>query len=185
MGQQGWKSAQTKANIYPNIDLRGHSRATYLASMGSQHRYDVQRKIKNLTKQFDVMFEQVKSEEERASALQLLIALHYRRRTECGGSDGFHTASHVAFHAESTLHALRRGWLRLSIVRLDGKPASALYGPRYGRTFYFYRSGFDPQYARHSIGLVTMGLAIKSALEEETEEYDLLHGAGTYKFHWA
>ncbi len=185
MGQQGWKSAQTKVNTCPFIDLRGHSWTTYLASLGSQHRYDLQRKIKNLSKQFDVVFERVENEEQRAPALQLLIALHHKRWIERGGSDAFHTASHVAFHAEFTAHALRRGWLRLFVLRLDGKPASALYGLRYGRTFYFYQSGFDPQYARHSVGLVTMGLAIKSALEEGVEEYDLLHGGEAYKFHWA
>jgi len=31
---------------------------------------------------------------------------------------------------------------------------------------------------------VMMGLAIKSAIEEGAEEYDLLHGEEEYKFHW-
>jgi CelD/BcsL family acetyltransferase involved in cellulose biosynthesis len=30
-----------------------------------------------------------------------------------------------------------------------------------------------------------MGLAIKSAIEEGAEEYDLLHGNETYKSHWS
>ena len=30
-----------------------------------------------------------------------------------------------------------------------------------------------------------MGLAIKHALAEGVEEYDLLHGTEAYKFHWA
>jgi len=184
--QRGWKSAQTKVNTCPIIDLRGHSWITYLATLGSQHRHDVQRKMKNLSKHFEVEFERVEIEEQRDPALQLLIALHNKRWIERGGgSDAFHTAGHVAFHREFTARALRRGWLRLYVLRLDGKPASALYGLRYGRTFYFYQSGFDPQYARHSVGLVTMGLAIQSALEEGAEEYDLLHGDEAYKFHWA
>jgi CelD/BcsL family acetyltransferase involved in cellulose biosynthesis len=183
--QEGWKSAQTKVNTCPFIDLRGHSWTTYLATLGSQHRYDVQRKIKKISKQFEVVFERVENEEQREPALQLLIALHNQRWIGRGGSDAFHTAGHVAFHAEFTARALRRGWLRLYVLRLDGKPASALYGLRYKRTFYFYQSGFDPQYSRHSVGLVTMGLAIKNALEEGADEYDFLHGAEEYKFHWA
>ena len=185
LGRQGWKSAETKVNTCPFIDLRGHSWTSYLSTLGSQHRYDVQRKIKNLSKQFAVVFERVENEEQRDPALQLLIALHKKRWTEHGGSDAFHTAGHVAFHREFTALALRRGWLRLFVLRLDGKPASALYGLRYGGTFYFYQSGFDPQYGRHSVGLVTMGLAIKSAIEEGAEEYDLLHGDEPYKSHWA
>ncbi|OFW39501.1 MAG: hypothetical protein A3J28_14430 [Acidobacteria bacterium RIFCSPLOWO2_12_FULL_60_22] len=185
LGQGGWKSAQTKVNTCPFIDLRGHTWTTYLATLGSEHRYNAQRKMKNLLKHFEVVFERVEDEEQRDPALQLLIALHNKRWIERGGSDAFHTAGHVAFHAEFTARALRRGWLRLYVLRLDGKPASALYGLRYGKTFYFYQSGFDSQYARHSVGLVTMGLAIKSALEEGAEEYDLLHGDEAYKFHWA
>ena len=183
--QQGWKSAQTTVNTCPFIDLRGHSWTSYLATLGSQHRRDVQRKTKNLSKQFEVAFERVEHEEQRDAALRLLIALHNKRWIDRGGSDAFHTAGHVAFHAEFTARALRRGWLRLYVLRLDGQPASALYGLRYGGTFYFYQSGFDPRYARHSVGLVTMGLAIQSALAEGAEEYDFLHGDEAYKFHWA
>jgi CelD/BcsL family acetyltransferase involved in cellulose biosynthesis len=185
LGQWGWKSVQTKVNISPFIDLRRHTWTSYLATLGSEHRYNAQRKMKNLSKHFEVVFERVEDEEQRSSALQVLIALHNKRWIEHGNSDAFHTAEQVAFHEEFTARALRRGWLRLYILRLDGKPASALYGLRYGQTFYFYQSGFDPQYARHSVGLVTMGLAIKSALEEGAEEYDLLHGGEAYKFHWA
>ena len=53
------------------------------------------------------------------------------------------------------------------------------------RTFYFYQSGFDAAYDKHSVGLVTMGLAIQSAIEEGAEEYDLLHGNEAYKSHWS
>ena len=81
--------------------------------------------------------------------------------------------------------ALARDWLRLFVLRLDGKPAASLYGINYNGVFYFYQSGFDPDYGNHSVGLVTMALAIKAAIEEGAEEYDLLHGDERYKFHWA
>ena len=185
LGQWGWKSGQAKVNSCPFIDLHDHTWTSYLATLGSEHRYNAQRKMKSLSKQFEVVFERVEDEDHRGPALQVLIALHNKRWIEHGHSDAFHTAGHVAFHEEFTARALRRGWLRLYVLRLDGKPASALYGLRYGQTFYFYQSGFDPQYARHSVGLVTMGLAIQSALKEGVEEYDLLHGGEAYKFHWA
>lgn len=184
--QQGWKWAQSKVNICPFIDLRGHSWTSYLGTLGSEHRYNVQRKIKNLSKKFEVTFEQVEREDQRSAALQLLISLHNKRwASRGGGSDAFHTPGHLAFHEEFTALALSRGWLRLYVLRLDGQPASALYGLRYGSTFSFYQSGFDPQYSRHSVGMVTMGLAIKSAIEEGAGEYDLLHGDEAYKSHWA
>src|SRR5438034_687859 len=101
------------------------------------------------------------------------VALHHRRWRPRGGSDALHTENLIAFHREFTRTALERGWLRLFTLWLGEKPAASLYGFRYGRTFYFYQSGFDPAYAKNSVGLVTMGLSIESALEEGAEEYDL------------
>jgi len=184
--QHGWKTTQSTVNLCPFIDLRGHSWTSYLGTLGSEHRYNVQRKTKNLSKKFEVTFDRVDAEDQRSSALQLLISLHNKRWADrSGGSDAFDTPGHVAFHEEFTALALARGWLRLYVLRLDGQPVSALYGLRYGPTFSFYQSGFDPQYSRHSVGLVTMALAIQSAIEEGAAEYDLLHGNEAYKSHWA
>jgi len=91
----------------------------------------------------------------------------------------------VSFHEDVTRLACARGWLRLFTLSLDDEPVAALYGFCYGRVFYFYQSGFDPAYAKFSTGLVTMGLVIKSALEEGAEEFDMLQGLETYKERWA
>ena len=117
--------------------------------------------------------------------MNLVIALHRKRWGSVEGSEAFHTKNVVAFHREFVDLAARQGWLRLLILRIDETPAAALYGLRYGRTFYFYQSGFDPAYSKQSIGLVMMGLAIKAAIEDGASEYDLLHGDEEYKFHWA
>jgi CelD/BcsL family acetyltransferase involved in cellulose biosynthesis len=53
------------------------------------------------------------------------------------------------------------------------------------RKFYFYQSGFDPAFARNSVGLLMMGVSIQDALEEGALEYDLLHGDEEYKAHWS
>lgn len=181
----GWIPFRTTTNFCPFINLSGHSWESYLASLGAAHRYNFKRRLKNLTQQFDVRFEKVQSEDQRREAAPLLIGLHHKRWRERGGSDALHTSTLVAFHEELSRLALARGWLRLYILQLDGKPAAALYGFKYNGVFYFYQSGFDPDFGRHSVGLVTMGLAIKSAIEEGTEDYDLLHGHEQYKFLWA
>lgn len=185
LGQRGWLISEAKTDICPFIHLAGHSWESYLATLGPAHRYNFQRRLKNLGKQFDVRFERVLSEAQRREALALLVRLHNMRWQGRGGSTAFHTAGLLSFHNELSRLALDRGWLRLFVLRLNGEPAASLYGFRYGRTFYFYQSGFDPRYSKYSVGLVTMGLAIKGAIEEGAEEYDLLHGDEAYKFDWA
>src|SRR5207247_37011 len=94
----GWTASASRINVCPFIKLSGHSWPSYLASLGSAHRYNVQRRLKNLTKQFDVRFEQATSEEQRREALELLIDLHNRRWSERGGSQSFATAALRAFY---------------------------------------------------------------------------------------
>lgn len=185
LGQRGWRRSEATTDICPFIRLSGHSWQSYLATFDHKHRYNFQRTLKNLTKQFDVRFEQAVSEEQRREALSLLVALHNMRWRERSGSTAFHTLGLLSFHEELSQLALERGWLRLFVFWLDGKPAASLYGFRYHRTFYFYQSGFDPSYSKHSIGQVTVGLTIQRAIEEGAEEYDLLHGDEPYKFYWA
>jgi CelD/BcsL family acetyltransferase involved in cellulose biosynthesis len=91
----------------------------------------------------------------------------------------------LAFHRELSAIALERGWLRLWVLWLDRRPAAAFYGFRYGERFLYYQAGFDRAFARWSVGLVAMGLAIRSAIEEGAGEIDFLHGGETYKSLWS
>jgi CelD/BcsL family acetyltransferase involved in cellulose biosynthesis len=182
---RGWTCRQARTEVCPFIPLTGHTWDSYLATLGSAHRYNLQRRLRNLRRDFAVHFERVRLEEDRAPALGRLIGLHRARWRDRGRSEAFASAAMVSFHEALSRLALARGWLRLLELRLDGRPAAALYGFRYRQAFCFYQSGLDPEFARQSVGLVTMGLAIKSAIEEGAAEYDLLHGAEPYKFLWA
>ncbi len=185
MAGRDWTSAAIRTDVCPFVRLAGHSWDSYLATLGSEHRYNIRRRLRNLAGRFDVRFERAATDAERRAALAEVVTLH-RKRWEArgGGSTAFSTPAVLAFHEEASRLALERGWLRLFSLRLDGTPVSALYGFRYGRRFYFYQSGFEPEYGKHSVGLVTMALAIKSAIEEGAEEYDFLHGDEPYKFLW-
>jgi CelD/BcsL family acetyltransferase involved in cellulose biosynthesis len=185
-GQRGCELIEARINRCPMIRLTGHTWESYLATIGSEHRYNFRRKLKQLAKNFRVRFEPVSVEEQRREALGHLVALHNLRwDSRGGGSNAFCTSGLLSFHEEITRLELQNGWLRLFTLWLDDQPAASLYGFLYNRTFYFYQSGFDPRFATHSVGLIIMGLAIQSAIEEGAEEYDLLHGEEAYKFHWA
>src|SRR5437867_2771593 len=121
-----WGCSEAKINLCPLIKLSGHSWQSYLASLGPEHRYNFQRRLKNLAKQATVEFESVRTEEQRPEALAYLIALHHQRWRDRGGSDGLHKPSLLAFHEELSRLALERGWLRLFVLLVDGQPAASL-----------------------------------------------------------
>jgi CelD/BcsL family acetyltransferase involved in cellulose biosynthesis len=183
--QRAWTLAKTKLNVCPYINLRGHTWTSYLATLGPNIRKNINRTLRNLPNTFDMRVDCVQTPAEAGRALDVTIELHKKRWDTTGASEAFQSDSVISFHREFVQLAAERGWLRLLILWLDGSAAAALYGLRYGPTFYFYQSGFDPLYSRHSVGVATMGLAIKTAIEEEAPEYDFLHGDEEYKFHWA
>lgn len=180
-----WVPSRITTGFCPFIALPDHFRESYLANLGPAHRYNFRRRLRKLHKTFDVRIEETRTEAQRRKALPLLVTLHHKRWCGRGGSDALHKPSLVAFHEEFSRIALDRGWLRLYILWLDDKPAAALYGFNYNRIFYFYQSGFDPDYRKYSVGLVMMGLMIDRAIKEGSKEYDLLHGEEKYKFLWA
>ncbi len=182
---RGFKAFQTQSEPCPYIPLEGRSWDEYLGSLGSEHRYNFKRRLRNLQKESDFRFERISAEERRREAMAILLDLHDRRWKERGGSDAFSSREVLFFHEEVSRIALDRGWLRLFILWVGGEPAAALYGLRYRGTFSFYQSGFDPRFAPRSVGLVTMGLTIQSAIEESAEEFDFLHGDEAYKSLWA
>jgi CelD/BcsL family acetyltransferase involved in cellulose biosynthesis len=185
LGDSGWNVREATTNVCPFITLAGKSWEDYLASLGAEHRYNFHRKWRRLNRDYAVSFDQAATEAECGESIDLAMQLHRLRWSEHGESEAFHTPQVVAFHRSFARLALQRGWLRLYILRLNGKPAACLYGFLYGEKFYFYQSGFDPAFEKYSVGMICMGLGIQKAVEEGASEYDMLHGAEPYKFHWA
>ena len=185
LGRRHWSIRSTKTDVCPFIDLTGHTWESYLDDLGSAHRYNFRRRLRNLERLGRVRFARVEAEADRSAALRELVALHQMRWQPRGGSSAFDRPTVVDFHDELSALALARGWLRLFTLRLDDVAVAAVYGFRYRDTFSFYQSGFDSRLARASVGLLAVGLSIKAAVEEGAREYDFLHGDEAYKFHWA
>jgi CelD/BcsL family acetyltransferase involved in cellulose biosynthesis len=184
LGDRSWRAVNAKINVCPFIPLAGCSWENYLSELGSSQRYNFQRRLRSLEKTGGFRVEMA-TVADWSRSLDVLIELHHKRwgtRTE--SSEAFQSESITAFHREFVPAAAGRGWLRLMSLWIADRPVAALYGLRYGNTFSFYQSGFDPEFAKKSVGLVMMGLAIRSAIEEGVAEYDFLHGDEEYKFHW-
>jgi CelD/BcsL family acetyltransferase involved in cellulose biosynthesis len=179
-----WQHTKVSISVCPYVHLAEHSWDSYLSVLGPEHRANVRRRLRQLASRFEVSFRFAETDTERRAALTELVALHSKRWQTRGGSTAFFTPALLAFHEDLTKRALECGWLRLAVLQLNGVSAAAFYGFRYKRWFYFYQSGFDPDYAKYSVGLATLALTIQSAIVEGAGEYDFLHGDESYKFLW-
>jgi CelD/BcsL family acetyltransferase involved in cellulose biosynthesis len=182
---RGWAIGRAATEVCPLIELRGLDWDAYLAGLGTEHRYAVRRKLRSAARRHAARLAVARTQEERREALAILVKLHLGRWGGRGGSTAFDRPELLAFHEEFTQHALAKGWLRLLVLWLDGKPAAALYGLRHGESFAFYQSGFDATASSASPGLVLMAMAIQLAIQEGAARFDMLHGDEPYKRHWA
>jgi CelD/BcsL family acetyltransferase involved in cellulose biosynthesis len=90
-----------------------------------------------------------------------------------------------AFHRDFAAAALKRGWLRLRLLELQGRPAAALLSYRFGDEEWFYQGGRDPAFDREAPGLTLHLYAIRSALHDGLRAYRFLRGDEPYKRRFA
>lgn len=113
--------------------------------------------------------------------LTTLFRLHASR---FGGESAF-AGPRTAFHRRFARQALARGWLRLWILELDGRPAAAEYGFRFGGAECFYQLGRDPSFARESLGMTMLTHAVRAGIEDGVREFGFLRGHEGYKYRFA
>jgi len=183
--RHGWATEERPGDVCPLIPLAGQTWRSYLGGLAGPHRQNMRRRLARLAEKFDMRVQCARTEAERREALSVLFDLHAMRWDDRGGSTAFHSPALRAFHRDWTRHALARDWLRLLVMRLDGRPVAALYCFHRRSVWSFYQTGFDPEYARHGVGQVLVGLSIEQAIAEGAQLYDLLHGDERYKLDWA
>lgn len=181
---QGWMISSIPVDRCPFIDLRDKDWDSFVANLGKSHRYNLRRRLRKLREYFHVEMDLVEENVQRCAALKTLVDLHLHRWSGRGGSSAFHTKKLIGFHEKFTGLALERGWLRLYILRLNGKPAAGFYCMNYKDKYYYYQAGFDQNYSSYSVGLAGIALLVNKAIEEGAAEFDFLHGAEMYKYLW-
>jgi CelD/BcsL family acetyltransferase involved in cellulose biosynthesis len=185
-GHEHWETvlrgASHDRDSSPVLDISGASWDEYLATRSSNFRQQVRRRERRLYERHDVTL-RLADARSLASDMETLFALHADRWRD-GGSTAF-CGRRKDFHREFAKLALARGWLRLWILELDGAPAAAWYGFRYGDAEWFYQSGRDPALDAESVGFVLMAHTIRAAVEDGMSKYRFLLGHEPYKGRFA
>jgi len=77
------------------------------------------------------------------------------------------------------------GWLRFTVLQLDGKMIAAHLGWLYAGRFYWYKPTFKISLKKYSPGQVLLKRAIEQAIAENALEFDFLLGNEAYKNRFA
>jgi CelD/BcsL family acetyltransferase involved in cellulose biosynthesis len=68
-------------------------------------------------------------------------------------------------------------------LKLAGKEAAAFFSFDFAGTEYVYNSGYDPDFARFSPGIVLAAYCIRQAVEKGKTGFNFLRGREDYKYH--
>jgi CelD/BcsL family acetyltransferase involved in cellulose biosynthesis len=74
------------------------------------------------------------------------------------------------------------GRLRLGVLHAHDEDAAVLFAFAYRGTLALYNAAYDPALASLSIGIVGHAWAIREAIGERFDTYDLLRGDEPYKY---
>jgi CelD/BcsL family acetyltransferase involved in cellulose biosynthesis len=185
-----WRFAEDKAyehnvtpyEICPYLRLAGTGEETILAS---RRPHEFRRKLRQLTALAGFQTCVITEPNEVPAALERFFALHDRRWAQQGGSDAMARPAVKAFHREVVPRLAHANAIRFEEIWAEGKCVASLYGIDRKERFFFYQCGYDPDWARRSVGFVRLGLSIADAADRGVRVYDFLRGSEAYKFDWA
>ena len=129
-----------------------------------------------------------KIEDVGSSGWEVLLDQH-RRRWRKRGLPGAFVGPALRFHREWVQLCEKNGWLRLSVLKVEGTAVASIYAMSLGDTSYYYQAGVDTestaiQSNSMSPGLMLMGATVKRAIEEGRTHFDLMRGDEPYKRRW-
>jgi CelD/BcsL family acetyltransferase involved in cellulose biosynthesis len=168
--------------VCPHIPLSG-TWEQYLE--GLSRRDNLRRREKWIYRQPGVSVRCARDPEAAVQATDEFLALHRARWAVEGGSDGLGDARHEAFHREASQQLAQAGMLRMYTLLAARRPVASVYGVVHGGKFNYYQSGYDPNWASRSVGLVLLARTVQDALAEGLREFDFLRGDEGYKGEWS
>jgi CelD/BcsL family acetyltransferase involved in cellulose biosynthesis len=183
--ETGWPEALPGKRLQwepsPVVAITG-SWDDYLAGRSSNFRSQVRRKERKLLRQHGLEYRLADDPARLDADLDSLYELH---RARWGESTSGSFGGARAFHGEFAAAALERGWLRLWLAEVEGRPIAAWYGFRFGGAEWYYQSGRDPAWDHTSVGLVLLAHTLREAIGDGMGEYKLLRGGESYKDRFA
>jgi CelD/BcsL family acetyltransferase involved in cellulose biosynthesis len=172
----GGKAVRRDAS--PAVSLDGWE--PYLARRSANFRQQVRGRERRLARAHALAFRLADDPARLDDDLGLLFRLHEAR---WGAQSPF--LRWREFHAEFARVALEHGWLRLWFLELDGRPAAAWYGFRFGRVESYYQAGRDLARRDASVGFVLLAHTIREAAGDGMREYRFLRGGEPFKSRFA
>jgi CelD/BcsL family acetyltransferase involved in cellulose biosynthesis len=170
-------------NICPFICL-SYSYEKFFNSLSSSMRYNIKRKKNKFENDFRGEFVVVQDKSQLDEAMEELIKLNMSRAKIKKIYSPFSDYQFSQFHKELARSIFDNGWIKLCFLKIKSELIAGLYIFKYGHKYYFYQSGFNPEWEKLSPGFLLFNYCIECAIAEGMNEFDFLQGSEEYKYDW-
>lgn len=153
----------------------------YLSRLASDMRPLLTRYPRRLEKRFAVKYVQVTDEKDLPKYLDALFTLHQKRWEKAGHPGAFSEPARRQFYAVLSAELLRKGWLDLWAIELDGQIAAVQYCFHFRGVVSLLQEGFDPQFESEKVGYALRARMLQDLISRKFASYDFLGGSDAYK----
>ena len=166
-------------DVCPRINLPS-TWEEYLGSLRKKDRHELRRKIRRLYNAGDARYHVAQDAELLPKDLEDFVSLLISSRPD---KAQFMTPERRDFFQSILTRMTDLGYAKLLFLELDGKRVSSAIYFDYNDSYFLYNSGYDTDYASHSVGLLLKALCLKEAIAAGKKQFDFLRGAESYKYH--
>ena len=152
----------------------------YLSLLNKKDRHELRRKIRRMDSQTDWKWYSLSEPTDVNERLGEFIKLMRQSRAD---KDEFMTPERERFFYNITQRMSELGLLQLYFLHMDGVTVATSLCFDYGGSRLLYNSGYDPEYAYYSVGLLLNAMCLKDAIEQGLTYFDFLRGPEPYKAH--
>ncbi len=142
----------------------------------TKQRHELRRKERRLSETGGISF---RISDAGQADMDVFIKLFKGSRSD---KAAFMTPEKESFFRSMAARLSGQGLLKLKIMELDSLPVAAVICFDYQNNAYLYNSGYDPEYAWLSVGLLSKALCIKETIGLGRKKFDFLSGAEIYKY---
>jgi CelD/BcsL family acetyltransferase involved in cellulose biosynthesis len=157
----------------------------YLAGLGGNERYNIGRRSRALEKHHGAVFRRYDQPgDDLDRKMDDFFDLMMNRLTMRGRVLAADEKVSRGFHKSVAQRFAAKGWLNLCVLEKDGRMIAGLLSFEYGDTLFYYHSGFDPGWAKYSVGMVLMAKCIENGIGRGIRHFDFMRGRAAYKLKW-
>lgn len=167
-----------REDVCPRLDLPA-TWEEYLAGLSKKNRHELRRKLRKLSRGGEVRLETLDQPAEVEAALDDFLRLYRESRAD---KAAFMTEEMERFFRAIVSALTAEEQVELLFLALGGVRVAAVLCFCADDESLLYNSGYDPDYAYLSVGLLSKALALRKAIEEGKQRFDFLRGREPYKY---